>query len=118
AANYTVCHPGRRTCGSGPGPNFPLEKPSLALLRWGHEPARIKPRPVLLVDPDPLAGFHETLLQQVRPQALPPHAAAEIGIVVAAAAHLVNARHHVSGLQGKALLEPRPEDVLHLPGQA
>ena len=69
-----------------------------------------------LVQAETLAGLVESLVEQLGEEALPLHSRAEVRIVVAAAAHLVHARHDVRGREREALLEPGPEDVLDLPG--
>src|SRR5450830_1723604 len=66
------------------------------------------------VEAEPFARDVEALAQQFREFAAAAHAAAETGIVVAPAAHLVHAAHHVLRFQRIVRLEPMPEQILDL----
>ena len=73
--------------------------------------------PLPLVQAEALERLLVALAQKLRKQPRPRHPRAEVGIVVAALAHLVDAGHDVGRLEGEMRLEPRPEDVLHFPRQ-
>src|SRR5215471_18212033 len=79
------------------------------------ELARLDPVPPVDVQAQAPAGDIEAPAQQLGVLALPPHAAAELGVVLAAAAHVADARHDVGGLERDVLLQPSLEEVLHLP---
>src|SRR5439155_12344848 len=72
-------------------------------------------QPVALsgVKAQPPASEGETVAQQLGKLPVPLHAAAEVRIVVAPAAHVANARHDVLGLERIVPLEPALEKILH-----
>src|SRR5262245_37718882 len=71
------------------------ERHLVRVRRRSPELLRIE-RPVALgrVEADALAGFLEALAEELGELALPHHAAAVVGVVVAAAAHDVHPAHH------------------------
>src|SRR4051812_35757330 len=82
-----------------------LEKRGLAVqARRDEEGGVQRVEAVARVQPEARACLVEALAQQLGEQALARHARAEVGVVVAAVAHLVDARHHVRGLQREVRL--------------
>src|SRR6266705_892933 len=67
------------------------------------------------VQTQPPAGNVKAIAQQLGKLPFPLHAAAEVRIVVAPAAHVANARHDVLGLERIVPLEPALEKILHFP---
>src|SRR5688572_10412048 len=95
-----------------------LEERRLSL--WGRwaEKRGVELEGLAVVETQARASLLEPLLEQLGEESLPAHPRAEVRIIVAAVAHLVDAGHHVRRLEREALLEPGPEDVLHFPGKA
>src|SRR5690349_24588915 len=88
-----------------------LEQGSLRRSRPA-EPGRIEPEALVGVQAQPLARDAKAIAQQLRILPLSFHAAAELRIVLAAAAHVADARHHAFGLERGVLLEPILEQPL------
>src|SRR5688500_9106275 len=95
-----------------------LEKRRLSL--WGRraEERGVELEGLAVVETQSAASRIESLLEQLGAQSLPAHPRAEVRIVIAAVAHLVDSGHHVRRLEREALLEPGTKDVLHFPGKA
>src|SRR5438445_12123028 len=85
------------------------EKACLSREGGRHEPRAVEVRRGL-VEAEALDRFPEALREELGEFALPHHARAEIGVVLAAFAHVPHTRHHVLGLEREVLLEPLLED--------
>src|SRR5260221_12245631 len=100
---------------SSPSMRLPRsEQRQLARIARWSELRSIQRRRAVLVEPESFARELEAARQQRGDRPGAAHARAEVGIVVAAAAYLLDQAHHMSGAQRVVLREPIAKQVLDL----